>query len=194
MRWFTHSSSSINNKEQQQTTWKSSIAHPLDSVVCLRSVHPTNEREVAIEKVLYTKSVSRRSCKNLAKMTVSPTTMNNKQNDVLAAGAVPALDITPIVSNRNNAVPTIKTSMMNMNSMSPTTNAMMLACSSSSTSTETLQSRLLLGGASSRSPSTKSATTGGGGREEIADGPLCQYQKGFVDHLTPKALITSVRC
>jgi hypothetical protein len=121
--------------------------------------------------------------------------MNNKQNDVLAAVAVPALDITPIIINndRNNAVPTIKTSMMNMNSMSPTTNAMMLACSSSSTSTETLQSRLLLGGAGSRGPSTKSATAGGG-REEIADGPLCQYQKGFVDHLTPKALITSVRC
>ena len=25
------------------------------------------------------------------------------------------------------------------------------------------------------------------------DGPLCQHRKGFVDHLKPKALMTSVR-
>ena len=77
--------------------------------------------------------------------------------------------------------------MMNMNSMSPTTGTMILACSSS---TDTLQSRLLGVGASASSSTTKSTTDGG--RDEIADGPLCQYQKGFLDHLTPKALITSV--
>jgi hypothetical protein len=29
-------------------------------------------------------------------------------------------------------------------------------------------------------------------RDEISDGPLCEYRKGFVAHLTPKALATSV--
>jgi hypothetical protein len=74
------------------------------------------------------------------------------------------------------------------NSNNAPTLAVMLACSATSSSTQRSQAKLL-------APPRKEVTTTTSATLVVEDGyygPLCQYRKGFVDHLKPKALITNV--
>ena len=73
-----------------------------------------------------------------------------------------------------------------------------LACSASSGSShlDDFKNQLLAATSSVLDNTNASAANveyGNFSREEIAVGPLCEYRKGYLDHLKPKALIQSVR-
>jgi hypothetical protein len=76
------------------------------------------------------------------------------------------------------------------------THSVILACSAATSpssssppnSLEAFQSQLL-----AVTTSMQDVVKPASARDEIAEGPLCQFRKGFLDHLQPKQVVTSVR-